>query len=191
MARNREFDDHEILAAATDVFWRKGYEGTSVQDLVVATGLSRGSLYGAFGDKEQLFRKALAHFEERSFSGFEEVAAGHAGGVGKIRAVFQQAAESTLTDCRGCLVANAATELSSREPWMAEIGEASRRGLERFFKSCMDLAVATGELESDKGGPAMARFLTNALLGLRVMAKMKPTRELLADIVATTLSILN
>ncbi len=190
MARNREFEESQVVASATDVFWTKGYEATSVQDLVDATGLSRGSLYGAFGDKEQLFRKALAHFEERSFASFQTTAASQAGGVDKIRSVFHQAAESTLNDCRGCMVANAATELSSREPWMAEIGEASRRGLERFFQSCLDLAAAAREIDPDKASPAIARFLTNSLLGLRVVAKMKPTREQLDDIVQTNLSIL-
>jgi TetR/AcrR family transcriptional repressor of nem operon len=190
MPRTRAFTESEVLEAATNVFWTKGFEGTSVQDLVDATGLSRGSLYASFGDKQQLFVKSLRLFEDRSFTWFQSLAAAQPGGVAKIRAVFDSAAESTLNDCRGCLVANAATELSSREPWMAEIGEASRRGLERFFQACLDAAVAIAEIDPAKGSPATARFLTNALLGLRVVAKMKPTRELLDDIVRTTLSVL-
>lgn len=66
MARPREFEEGEVLDRALHAFWSKGYEGTSVQDLVDETGLGRASLYGAFGDKEQLFKRVLAHYVERA-----------------------------------------------------------------------------------------------------------------------------
>ncbi len=62
MARPREFDEQVVLDRALETFWSKGYDGTSVEDLVEATGLRRASLYGAFGDKEQLFTKVLDHY---------------------------------------------------------------------------------------------------------------------------------
>lgn len=65
MARPREFDETEVLDRALSAFWSKGYDGTSMEDLVQETGLGRASLYGAFGDKEQLFRRVLDHYIEK------------------------------------------------------------------------------------------------------------------------------
>ena len=65
MARPKEFDAEKVLATAADVFWRRGYEVVSIQDLEAATGLGRGSLYNAFGDKEGLFIAALDRYIER------------------------------------------------------------------------------------------------------------------------------
>lgn len=62
MARPREFDENEVLDRALAIFWSRGFDGTSVEDLVEATGLGRASLYGAFGDKEQLFTRVVDHY---------------------------------------------------------------------------------------------------------------------------------
>jgi len=65
MARPREFDEDVVLGKVLSVFWERGYDGTSVEDLVERTGLGRASLYGAFGDKERLFERALALYLSR------------------------------------------------------------------------------------------------------------------------------
>jgi AcrR family transcriptional regulator len=62
MARPREFDEDEVLDLALATFWEHGYEGTSIDDLVAATGLGRASLYGAFGDKERIFERAIERY---------------------------------------------------------------------------------------------------------------------------------
>ena len=62
MARPREFDEDRVIEVLTRVFWEKGYEATSMQDLVKATGLLKGSLYGAFGDKKALYMKVWESF---------------------------------------------------------------------------------------------------------------------------------
>lgn len=69
MARPREFDEAEILDRALSVFWDRGFDGTSIEQLVQSTGLGRASLYNAFGDKEQLFKRVVAHYLERSERG--------------------------------------------------------------------------------------------------------------------------
>ncbi|MEN3290565.1 MAG: hypothetical protein V7634_4865, partial [Bradyrhizobium sp.] len=65
MGRPREFDVEKALDAALGVFWRKGYEGASYADLTEATGVERPALYSAFGNKEALFRRVLARYDER------------------------------------------------------------------------------------------------------------------------------
>src|SRR4051812_25373993 len=71
MARPKEFDADEALSCAVRLFWEKGYDGTSVTDLTEAMGITRPSLYGTFGNKEELFRKAL-HFYDAEYMGFIE-----------------------------------------------------------------------------------------------------------------------
>ena len=74
MARTREFNYDEALESATRLFWEKGYEATSIQDLVAATGVNRASLYETFGDKRELFRKALERFRCAQEKSFEQLA---------------------------------------------------------------------------------------------------------------------
>ncbi len=73
MARPREFDRDEVLDKAIEVFWTQGYDGTSVQDLVDAMGIQRGSLYAAFGDKHQLFLEALDRYENVARGEYERL----------------------------------------------------------------------------------------------------------------------
>ena len=88
------------------------------------------------------------------------------------------------------MVANAVTELSARETWMAEIGESTREQIEQIFLACLKEASAAGDIQPGKANRATARFLTNSLFGLRVMAKMKPGRTFVEDIVRANLAVL-
>src|SRR5918998_206100 len=91
MPRPREFDEDDVVARATDLFWRRGYRATSVRDLGEALGLSASSLYRTFGDKHALFLRALDHY--RATDSAEARAA-----------------------ARGCFVVNTATELGAEDP---------------------------------------------------------------------------
>src|SRR3954468_19661314 len=66
VARPREFDENEVLDRALETFWSKGFDGTSIQDLIASTGLARASLYGAFGDKQQLYERVLEHYASQN-----------------------------------------------------------------------------------------------------------------------------
>ena len=89
MAPAREFDEQMALSAAVELFWRKGYEGTSIRDLVEATGVNRASLYATFGGKQEFFRRALAQFKDCNVKSLQELAGQAVGGLGRIRAVFR------------------------------------------------------------------------------------------------------
>src|SRR5438270_10929061 len=103
MARAKEFDYDEALESATRVFWEKGYEATSIQDLVAATGVNRASLYETFGDKRELFRKALERFRCAQEKSFEQLMQDHPAGLERVRAFFRKVARESLCDTRGCL----------------------------------------------------------------------------------------
>src|ERR1700754_5105772 len=117
MARPRKFDETEVVAAARDEFWTRGSAGTSVDDLTAATGLGRGSLYGAFGDKHDLFLRALDDYSASVMAAVtadlrDADASGYEGLVRHIR----NAANTGAVDARrGCLVAKSAAELGSTD----------------------------------------------------------------------------
>ena len=183
MPRTREFDCDEALESAMQVFWKKGFEATSIQDLVNATGVNRASLYAAYGGKRQLFERALERFRQAALGSLPP-------GLAGIRAFFRHVADQTLTDPRGCLLLNTVTELSTGDASICRMGQTAREELERFFAARLAEAAAGGEVPPGKNTPAVARFLTAAIYGLRTMAKTGPDRQLVDDIVTTTLSVL-
>jgi TetR/AcrR family transcriptional regulator, transcriptional repressor for nem operon len=190
MARHKEFDRDRALDDAMGVFWEKGYEATSIQDLVDAIGVNRASLYGTFGGKRELFQSALERFRNADEHNPDRWTAGVPPGLARIREVFRRAARETLADARGCMVMNSVAERSTVDADVCGLGKSSRQRIEKFFAACLEQAREKEELPPGKDLRALARYLTNALFGLRMMAKMQPTRKLVADIVATTLSAL-
>ena len=173
------------------VFWNKGFEATSIQDIVDATGVNRASLYGTFGDKKTLFLKALERFGSDEEHSLGTVTAHAAPGLGRIRAAFAHVAALTLNEPRGCFVMNSTTELATQDPRMCELGQRARESVEAFFVACLKDAAARGEWSSPRRTVAVARFLTNTLFGLRVMSKMQPDRALVDDIVQTAISVIH
>ncbi len=189
MARTKEFDGDKALDCALAVFWKKGYEATSIQDLVEATGVNRASLYDSFGSKRKLYEMAL----ERFGASANNIAHGTEAmepGVGRIRAAFQIAAEQTLADVRGCMVVNAIVERAAQDRKLRTVGRSARAGLDKFFATSLEEAERRGEIRAGRDLRALAQFLTNALFGLRVMAKTMPEPDDIRSIVSTTLSVI-
>ncbi len=190
MGRAREFDIDEVLEKAKRVFWEKGYEAASIQDLVEATGVNRASLYQAFGGKRELFEQVLERFQKESDSRIAEAVRCGAPGLDCIQAVLELVGDETVRDARGCLIINSVTEMAGCDATLSQTGLAARRKLESFFSRCLREAAARGELPEGKEPRALARFLTNTVMGLRVMSKMQPDRKLVDDVIATALEVL-
>jgi len=191
MARHKEFDSDQALDNAMQVFWKKGFQATSIRDLVEATGVNRASLYGTFGGKHELFQKALGRFQNADEQDFYQITKQGRPGLDRIRSAFRHIARQTLSDPRGCLVVNAVAEGADLDPTLARAGKASRQKIEQFFHACLKQAVKAGEIPAARDIRALARFLTNTLFGLRMMAKMKPDPKLVDDVIATALSAIN
>src|SRR3954465_11087588 len=114
MARPREFDETEVLRAARERFWSTGYAATTVDDVLAATGLGKGSLYGAFGDKHQLFLRVLEGYRVDRVSGVRGALDGCAEpAADRVRALVRGAARSATT--RGCMLVNSTAELNERD----------------------------------------------------------------------------
>jgi len=175
-----------------DLFWRRGYEATSVHDLLEEMGIGRGSMYDTFGDKRALFLAALDRFEETRVSRADEILEGSASAVEGIRRLFETTIEGLVSyePRRGCLMANTAVELAPHDEQVA--GRISRyvRRTEDAFERALVRGRATGEIPADKDPKALAHFLVSTLHGVRVLARAGVDRAVLDDSVRTALEVL-
>jgi TetR/AcrR family transcriptional repressor of nem operon len=191
MARTKEFDQEEALDAAMHLFWERGYEATSIQELVDATGVQRQSLYDTFGSKHELFLQSLMRYQALEGHQMSDLMESHPkGGLPLIRAIFESCASQTVCDARGCLAANSAAELGSSDEAVAERVRIGRDGLEEVFKRCLLQARDAREVKNSSSVSALAQFLVNAFFGLRLIAKTRPTKAMIDNVVSVTLAAL-
>ena len=192
MARTKEFEPESALESAMDLFWRRGYEATSVQDLLEEMGIGRGSMYGTFGDKRELFLAALDRFEESRVSRADEILAVSPSAMEGIRRLFETTIEGLVSyePRRGCLLANTAVELAPRDAEVAARISRYVRRTEDAFEKALVRGRAAGEIPADKDPRALARFLVSMLHGVRVLARAGVDRAVLDDSVRTALAAL-
>ena len=191
MARPREFDADAALDRALSAFWAKGYAGTSLDDLCVATGLNRSSLYGAFGDKRSIYLQALDRYER---NGVAHIAALLA--QGPIRNAFEKFLDRLIDDIvagpgrRGCFIGNCAAELERRDRRTAARVGKSLESIELTFREALAAAKLRNELSNEVDANSLATYLTAAVQGLRLVGKANPDRRALTDIAHWTLQAL-
>lgn len=192
MARPREFDIDAALESATRVFWNKGFEQASLDDLCEATGLNRSSLYAAFGAKRNLYLRALARYEDGSAA---RIAAALEGGPVRegLKAFLDSLIDSIVAGPgrRGCFIGNCAAEMARLDPGAAARVRRSLARIESVFTAQFREAQRRGELAGNADPAALARFMTAGIQGLRLMGKANPERAVLDDIAATMLRCLN
>ena len=192
MGRPRTFDPDRAIDKAMGVFWRRGYRGTSIQDLVDATGLKRGSLYAAFGSKAGLFAAVMDRYmattnvrrilDEGDDRPVRDV-------IADVFAALVEAGAGDRTR-RGCLLTNTAVELTPHDRTVAARIDDNLRALEDTLCRRLAAAQARGELPAGRRPRALARFLVSSMQGLRVMSKVRPERRVLQDIAEGALACL-
>lgn len=191
MARHKEFDREEVLEKAMELFWYKGYEATSINDLVKNMGINRGSLYDTFGDKHRLFLAVLDRYCNDSIA-FKELADSPQG-IAAIGKFFSRLLEyyTTKKECKGCLMTNTLVELALHDQDAANKITTHLQQMEDIFYQALIYSQKKGEIGPNCNLKALARYLTSSTNGLSVMAKAQPDIQVLEDIVNTTLSVLS
>jgi TetR/AcrR family transcriptional repressor of nem operon len=193
IGRPLEFDPDIALEAAMQQFWSKGYEHTSMQDLLVAMNLSKSSLYQAFGGKQPLFRRCVSRYTDQIASGLREGLAKAPSGRRFIEAFLN----SILKDVkdrqgpRGCLVMNTATEFAQSEP---EIAQDVAQSIERFrevLRAAVERAQAEGEIPSKHDSRTLANYLVSSMSGLKAQSKAGADEKTLKGIIAMILNALD
>ncbi|MGW2376338.1 MULTISPECIES: TetR/AcrR family transcriptional regulator [Kitasatospora] len=193
MARTKEFDPDVVLQRAMDLFWERGYEATSMANLVEHLGIGRASLYDTFGSKHDLYLAAMRRYLRGSEAGFVTALAQPGPALPAVRAFVESWVRDALTDPnrRGCLVVNAAVELSPRDPEVARQVEVSWSVVETSLVSSLLRAQAQGELAAEKDPYEIAHFLLVVMQGVRVIARGAPDAERLGAAARLALAALD
>jgi len=191
MARPREFDADTVLESATRVFWTRGFDNTSLDDLCEATGLNRSSLYAAFGAKRDLYLSALARYEYGSSARIAAALDGKPIRKG-VKAFLDALIDSIVAGPgrRGCFIGNCAAEMARLDRGAAARVRRSLARIEAAFRDGLAGAQARGELPPGSNSAVLARFLTASIQGLRLVGKANPDRAALNDIARTILRCL-
>ena len=192
MAIPREFDEATVLDAAMQCFWAHGYEATSVKDLIERTGLTAASLYNAYGDKRAMFRTALDHYIEKSIGSrlqrSESLPPRDA-----VRAFFEDILRRSLSDRerKGCMIVNCALEMAPHDKEFRKTIVETLERLEAFFLNCVERGQADGTITSAVPAVGLAQHLLGVLMGVRVLARVRPERPLLEGVINTALAFLD
>jgi len=192
MARPKAFDEEDVLDKAVAVFWAKGYEATSMHDLVEAMGIRRGSLYATFGSKQQLFLQSLERYGKVVVKQFLDILESKPSAIESIELFFAQLVEHLLTagPLRSCLVTNSAIERGLRDEATKVQVLHLLNALEKGFYNALKRAEENNELSTPLDLKVIASFLTSNMQGLLVMGKVCSERSVLEGINQVTLSII-
>lgn len=192
MARTKTFDPALVIDRAMHVFWRQGYEATSVQELVEALEIGRGSLYDTFGDKHTLFLATLDHYSEMVFTALLPPLQSE----GPVRDTLQQFLMRVLdlatapASPPGCLMTNTLAELGLRDTDVAQRLLSNYQQLEAALLIALRRGQERGEISERHSAQALARFLLTTMQGLRILAKGQSDRALLEEVISVALTTL-
>ena len=180
--RPREFDTELALGAALRVFWAKGYEGASLSDLTDEMGITRPSLYAAFGNKEALFRQALDLYERDKLTYIgDAIEAPTARGVAE-RLLMGSVDAATTGDCKGCMGVIASVACQSVEPSIRDDVNARAESSRRAIIARMQQAIDAGEFRVATEAEAITRYLLAIMQGISVQAQSGAGREELLQV---------
>jgi AcrR family transcriptional regulator len=188
MGRARAFDTDEALERAMTTFWRKGYEGTSLSDLTAAMGISRPSLYAAYGNKEELFRKVLERYGEGP-SSYERDALAQPTGREVAESLLRGAADvQTDPDTpAGCLAVLGSTYCAEDSSPIGKILIASRLAGHAAIRERFERAQAAGDLPTTADPQALTHYIGAVVCGMAVLAASGATRKELERVIELTM----
>ncbi|MEU0230730.1 MULTISPECIES: TetR family transcriptional regulator [unclassified Streptomyces] len=194
MARTKEFDPDAALRAALELFWARGYEATTMAELVEYLGVGRASIYATFGSKHELYLKALDRYAETQDPRIVEELSAPGPALPGVRALVRRfAAEATADEGRlnGCFVTNSAAELGPHDAAVARRVELSWEQLETLLHAALVRARAGGELPADRDPRALARMLLVLMQGMRVVGKASSDPARVGDAAEQALALLD
>ncbi len=192
MPRPKEFDPDVALDQAMQVFWEKGYEATSMRDLVERTGVHRGSLYLTFGNKEEIYSAALEHYGHCEGGALAQALLGSPRPLAELRRFLQGklGEYEEGKGLHGCMMANAAAEIGPGDERAFETATRMLAWREKVLCEAMIRAKEAGELPADADPEKVGRYLNVFLTGLAVIVRTRPPVRALKDAVEQGLGLL-
>ncbi len=186
--RPKEFDETQALQAAMEVFWKRGYDNASCDELLDAMGINAGSMYATFGGKRALYEKA---FDVYCQTGFASVLAILNGAGSPLENVRQLVKIWGKMDCKGCFVFNTVAESGEESKEIGKVAKKVVGRLRRELEKKLVAAKDVGELGKRANPKELAAFLVNTARGLNVSVHTGVSKESVQGVVNTTLAVLS
>ena len=193
MPRTKQFSEEEVLQKAVEIFWKKGYHATSMDELVKYLGINRASLYDTYGGKRQIFEKAINKYiadntllVKQFFSKPSSVKEG-------LRTFFQLVIKESVSDCdlKGCFVVNTSAEFIPDDQEIVNILTRNKNTFGQVFFQYLKEGQERGEISPEKDIKALSVYLVTLFNGLKLSAKLSPDEAELNAVVETGLSVLD
>src|SRR5262249_34118331 len=191
MARSKEFDPERALAKAMSLFWRLGYENTSLEALMQEMGIARQSLYDTFGDKRSLYLKALTYYRDQTngdMATMLDTTPAVKDGFAKL--LLGLAAETREQHERGCLLLSANLQRDTKDAVLTDFLRDNQARVEGIFVRALRRAQRQGELSEKEDVVALGRFFVVTIQGMRAMARLKSGRKALEQVAKVALPVL-
>ncbi len=181
MARNKAFEEQEILEKAILLFWTKGYHATSIDDLTKYLGVSRSSLYDTFGDKKAIFMLALQNYTKNAHKTAFAVANEPISAFEKIHFLVKNIIETfdQDPDRKGCFVINVTTELANQDDEIYEFTKNNLGNVKDIFKNIILQGQNENSISKKHSADDLAYFLFNMYNGLQISGKMGASQNIL------------
>ncbi|MFK8047822.1 MAG: TetR/AcrR family transcriptional regulator [Halioglobus sp.] len=189
--RPKQFDDNEVLALAMAVFWRQGYDATSLDDLVSAMGIPRQSLYRTFTDKRTLFLRALDYYDKNVSSVVIALLNAKGPAIDNLRNVFEMwRAAVSSPERMGCMMVNTSAQISPGDKEVARLVQANqKRGVSAFEKT-LERAQLEGDVAASIEPKAVSRTICATVNGLLAMSRAGLSEPFREDVLATLPSLI-
>lgn len=179
MGRPKQFDTEEVLYKAVKVFWRQGYNATSVEDLVNALGINRASLYDTFGDKQSLFNKAIESYQKKREKDVADVLNSETSVVEGLRKLLKLSVEESVEhpEVTGCFMVNTISELTPGQKDLQVSLNNNKEAFEEAFYRHLKKGEDSGEIPKGKDLKRLAKLIYTFYAGTMVFSKLEIDKE--------------
>ncbi len=193
IGRPLEFNPDQALEAAMQLFWRQGYESSSLQQLLTTMGLSKSSFYQHYKSKYQLFQSSVKHYEDTLIDELSDKLAAADNGLAFITTLFNDVSnECANSDTRiGCMLMNTVSEFAQDDPVIAQLVNHSMERFYQVFLKAVKDGQNTGLINANKDAETLARYLISSMSGLKNMVKSGADAQTIKQINSVVLASLN
>ena len=192
MPKVETFNRNEVLQRATEVFHKKGYNGTSMQDLVDATNLNRSSIYNSFGSKLGMFMEVLSYYQQNYTNELEKSIANTYNAIDAIKAVFDVTLQYILndTDQKGCLIINSTSEMTNQDNTIKSFIEQNHDRMIALLEDIVTKGQMQRLLNHEQSAFQYALYLYSSIQGLRMTGIINKNQDELKNLIDTIIEVL-
>ena len=189
--RPKDFDEAAVLDKAVELFWKKGYEATSLEQLLAAMGMGKGSMYHNFGNKREVFKLTLNRFNQKFIGWLDTELTKAKDPIAFIKDYFRGIPSQGADDHKkGCFLGNTVAELACIDPGLEKLAAEHLERMENIFHKHIKNAQQSGKLKSKEDARLLARHLINLWNGLNITRRMYSSSKDLGPLVELQLKML-